>query len=201
MNPTIEASRLPMIPTSAQLWGLRVLFLGGLGILPSALAGSPLPAFAFGLAWGPNGAFLMAFMRGTLHLPHFLVPVQPMEPVLYRWVGVGFVKRIVATRMWPLVNFQEPPPKPNSREELLDRIELTTKGAEVCHGATFTLALFVALFLLAAGAFSAAAWVFAFNMLLNGYPVMLQRVNRWRVQRVRASMRQENLTSGRASTY
>jgi hypothetical protein len=30
-------------------------------------------------------------------------------------------------------------------------------------------------------------WIFAFNLLLNGYPVMLQRVNRWRVQQVRAS--------------
>jgi hypothetical protein len=39
-----------MIPTSARLWELRILFLGSLGVLPSALAGSPFPAswiFAF----------------------------------------------------------------------------------------------------------------------------------------------------------
>jgi hypothetical protein len=103
--------------------------------------------------------------------------------------------------MWPLVNFQEPLPKPKNRQELLDRTELFTKGAEACHGATFILAFFVALFWLAVGRFSEAVWFFAFNVLLNGYPVMLQRVNRWRVQQVRTSMRQENLTSGRASVY
>jgi hypothetical protein len=98
-----------MLPTSAQLWGLRVLFFGSLIVLPGALAGSNFPAFAFALAWGPNGLFLMWFMRGALRLPRLLMPVQPMEPVLYRWVGVGFVKRIVATRIWPLMHGGELP--------------------------------------------------------------------------------------------
>jgi len=176
-----------MIPTPAQLWGLRILFFGSIGVLPSALAGSPFPALAFALAWGPNGLFLVWSVRGALHLPRFLVSVQPMEPVLYRWVGVGFVKRIVATRIWPLMIGWEPPPKPRNRQELLDRIESATRGAEVCHGATFIMAFLVALFLLAVGQFSAAVWIVAFNVLLNGYPVMLQRVNRWRVQQIRAT--------------
>ena len=61
-----------------------------------------------------------------------------------------------------------------------------TKDAEVGHGATFILVLFFALIFLAVGKYPEAACVFAFNLLLNGYPVMLQRVNRWRVQQVRA---------------
>lgn len=80
------------------------------------------------------------------------------------------------------------PPKLKNRQELLDRIDLSTSGAEVCHGATFILAFCVALFYLVTGQFQAAAWIFGYNMLLNGYPVMLQRTNRWRVQQVRASM-------------
>lgn len=185
---------------SAQVWGLRILVMVSLAFLCS-LAGSAFPALAFALAWGPNGLFLVAFMRGALHLPRFLVSVRPIEPVLYRWVGVGLVKRIVATRMWPLMNGFEPPPKPKNRQELLDRTELATKLAEACHGATFILVFFVALFWLAVGPSSEAVWIFAFNVLLNGYPVMLQRANRWRVQQVRGSTRQENLTSGRASEY
>lgn len=184
-----------MIPMSAQLWGLRILVIVSLVCL-CYLAGSGFPALALALAWGPNGAFLVAFMRGALPLPRFLVPVRPIEPVLYRWVGVGLVKRIVATRMWPLLNGFEPPPQAKTRQELLDRTELATMGAEACHGATFILVFLVALFCLAVGRFSEAVWILAFNVLLNGYPVMLQRVNRWRVQQVRASTRQENLTSG-----
>jgi hypothetical protein len=189
-----------MIPTSAQVWGLRLLIMVSL-IFLCLLDGSGFPAIAFALAGGPNGLFLVAFMRGALHLPHILVPVRPFEPVLYRWVGVGLVKRIVATRLWPLLNGFEPSPEPKNRQELLDRTELATLGAEMCHGATFIVVFLVALFCLAVGRFSEAVWLLAFNSLLNGYPVMLQRANRWRVQQVRASMRQKNLTTGRASEY
>jgi hypothetical protein len=96
---------------------------------------------------------------------------------------------------------QEPPPKPRNPQELLVRIDLSTRGAEVCHGATFILGFLVALPLLAVGQFREAVWIVAFNVLLNGYPVMLQRVNRWRVQQIRASTLHGNLTSERASAY
>jgi hypothetical protein len=95
----------------------------------------------------------------------------------------------------------KPPPKPRNRQEFLDRTESATIGAEVCHGATFILASLIALLLLFVGQFAEAMWIVAFNVLLNGYPVMLQRVNRWRVQRARASTRQGDLTRERASAY
>lgn len=177
------ALRFQMIPLSTQVWGLRVL---GIAVFLFSMAGSGIPAMAFTLAWGTNGLSFYALNRGALRLPRFLEPVQPMEPVFYRWLGVGLVKSIVATRIWPLLWGLEPPPKPKNRQELLDRTELTTKDAEVGHGATFILVLLFALIFLAVGKFSEAVWVFAFNLLLNGYPVMLQRVNRWRVQQVRA---------------
>jgi hypothetical protein len=189
-----------MIPLSAKVWGLRILVVATLVSL-DALAGSGMASLAFGLAWAPNGLFLSASMRGALHLPRVLERVHPMEPVLYRLVGVGLVKRIVATRMWVLLNGFEPPAKPKNRQELLDRTELMTKFAEVCHGATFILVSFVALLCLAAGWFSEVVWIVAFNVLLNGYPVMLQRANRWRVQLVRASTRLETLKPQRASAH
>jgi hypothetical protein len=173
-----------MISLRAKVWGLRILFIVGMALL-SGLFG-PAPPCAFCLAWGPNGLFLAALMRGVLHLPRFLEPVHPIEPVLYHWVGVGFVKRIVATRLWPMVNGFPPPVKPVDRCEFLDRIELGTKGAELCHGATFVLAFSVALYCLVVGWISATVWILVFNLALNGYPVMLQRSNRWRIHQVRA---------------
>jgi hypothetical protein len=177
---------LQVIPSSAKVWGLRILALVGIAFLCS-LADSGNPALAFALAWGPNGLFLVAFMRGALQLPRFLEPVHPKEPVLYHWMGVGFVKRLVTTRVWPMLVGIEPPPKPKNRHEFLYRTELTTKSAEICHGATFILALSVALFCLAVGQISAAVWILVFNMALNGYPVMLQRSNRWRIHQIRAN--------------
>jgi hypothetical protein len=107
--------------------------------------------------------------------------------VLYRWVGVGWVKQIVATPLWPLLHGFEPPPKLKNRRELLDRTEHMARGSEICHAATFILAFFVALICMAVGRISQALWILAFNLVLNGYPVMLQRVHRWRIHQVRGS--------------
>lgn len=188
----IEASRFQIIPLSVQVWALR------LSLLFLFFIDEGKPAMAFALSWSPNGLFIIALQRGGLHLPRFLNPVHPIEPVVYRWLGVGLVKRIVATRMWYLLVGIEPPPKPRNHQELLDRIELTTKAAEVCHGATFILVLFVIPYFLAAERLAGAAWIFTFNLLINGYPVMLQRVNRRRVQQIRVSTKGE-LARERAS--
>jgi hypothetical protein len=173
----------------ATVWCLRLLLLATLGCL-CFLADSGSPALAFALTWGPNGLLLFATTSGFLHLPRFLESVHPIEPALYRWLGVGWVKRLVATRLWPRVIGVEPPPPPTKRNAFLHYTEAAAKGAEVCHLATFVLALSVALLCLAVGPRSAAGWILGFNLLLNGYPVMLQRSIRWRLQQLRAT-RQE----------
>ena len=183
---------LERIPLSVTVWTLRIIAVVGIVFL-CALAGSGMPSLALGVVWVPNGLFLSAFMRGALHLPRFLEPVKPIEPVLYRWVGVGLVKRIVSNPLWPMMHGFEPPPKLKDRQAFLDRTEQTARGAEICHGATFILALFLSLICLAVGRIPEALWILAFNLLLNGYPVMLQRVHRWRLQQVRAQARHENL--------
>ncbi len=183
-----ESPESRSISVSARLWALRLLFCA-FPVFLSTLANSSLPLWAFALAWGPNGIFLSAFMRGALRLPRLLEPVHPFEPAIYRWAGVGLIKRIVETRTWPLMAGFEPPPKAKSRQELLDRTEETARGAEICHAATFLLASLVMLICLAVKNYAAALWIFAFNMLLNGYPVMLQRTHRHRIQQIRAQQR------------
>jgi hypothetical protein len=89
-----------------------------------------------------------------------------------------------------MVNGFDPPPKAKSRQELLDRTEQTARGAEICHLATFAFASLAMAIYLAVGSVSAAIWILVFNFLLNGYPVMLQRVHRWRIQQIRMESRQ-----------
>jgi hypothetical protein len=180
-----SARELRSMPVPAKVWALRVLSVAVIVGL-CALAGSGIPSWALALAWGPNGLFLMAYTRGVLKFPRALEAVHPAEPVLYRWAGVGLVKRIVATRMWPMLLGFEIPPKPPNRRAFLDATERSMRGAEICHAATFVLALCIAAYCLAVGSISLAVWLLGFNLLLNGYPVMLQRSNRWRVQQVRA---------------
>ncbi len=174
------------MPLWTKVWALRIAVFAGIAVL-CLLANSVSPALAFALVWIPNGVFLAFFIGGFMRLPRVLVHVHSIEPVIYRWIGVGLVKRIVTTRLWLMLVGLEPQPKPNSRDELLDRAEQVTKGAEVCHGATLILALAVAFICLFAGLASAAAWILVFNTALNGYPVMLQRSNRWRLHQIRAA--------------
>jgi hypothetical protein len=143
------------------------------------------PAIAFALTLGPSILFVAAFMAGALPFPSFLNSVRPLEPVLYQWLGVGLVKRVVATRIWPVLVGVVPPPRPTDRTEFLNSVERSTHGAEICHWPTFVLACGVAILCFVFGRVSLAAWIMAFNVILNGYPIMLQRSNRWRLHRIR----------------
>jgi hypothetical protein len=173
-----------VISLRSKVWTLRVLIVSAI-VLLCAWAKSGIPSWGVCIAWSPNGLFLWAFMRGTLRFPRFLEPVHRVEPVIYRWLGVGLVKRIVANRVWPMLHGVTPPSKPSARADFLDRIELDMKTAEICHAATFVLASCVAAYYLADGRASVAIWISVFNVALNAYPVMLQRSNRWRMQQAR----------------
>jgi hypothetical protein len=189
MPKNLAASDRPsVVPLSATVWALRTLVLAFIVFLCVA-ASSLSPAFAFAVAWGPSVLFALAFLSGALRFPALLNSVHPIEPVLYRWLGVGLVKRLVATRVWPAFVGVVPPPNPTNRSDFVDRIEHSTQGAEISHWPTLVLASGIALLCLVAGRGSVAAWILVFNVLLNAYPIMLQRLNRWRLQEIRANPR------------
>lgn len=173
---------------ATKVWALRILLVAAI-VLLCVLAKSGTPSWAIAIAWGPNGLFLAAFTAGVLRFPRAFEPVHAREPVLYRWLGVGLVKRIVANPLWPLIHGFKPLPKAKNREEFLVRIEAGMKGAEICHAATFILASCVAVYYVTVDQLAVAAWITVFNVALNAYPVMLQRSNRWRMQRARLDSR------------
>jgi hypothetical protein len=177
--------RRSLITSSIFAWGLRLLVIGTITLL-CLLTDSVFPAIGFALTWIPNYPLFIAAAGGVLRLPRRLAKVHFIEPVLYRWAGVGLVKRIVTTRAWLLMVGLEAPEGQTTRRNQMERIELLTKGAEVVHGAAFVFAASMALLCVAIGGVPAAVWIAAFNLGLNGYPVMLQRSNRWRLQQIRA---------------
>jgi glycosyl-4,4'-diaponeurosporenoate acyltransferase len=179
-----------VIPLSAKVWGVRILIVATI-VLLCVVAKSGIPSWAVAISWSPNGLFLAAFTRGTLRFPRAFEPIHPIEPALYRWLGVGLVKRIVANQVWPMVHGFKPPEKPKNRDDFLDRIELNMKAAEICHAATFVLASCIAMYYEATGRTSVAIWITAFNVAFNAYPVMLQRLNRWRMKQGRVSTTRE----------
>jgi hypothetical protein len=177
-----------MTPARVAAWSLRLLVVAGI-VLLCRLAHTGIPAVAFALAWVPNYPFLGAAMTGALRLPRCLVPVHAVEAAVYGWLGIGAVKRLVTSRGWLLLVGLEPPQKSPDHLTLLQRTDQLTQGAEVCHGASFVFATGMAVFCLAIGGHVATLWIVIFNIALNGYPIMLQRSTRWRVQTIRATHR------------
>jgi hypothetical protein len=188
-----KSDRASVISLRATARVLRVLIFVFIAFL-CATTDSPEPAIAFSLTLGPSVLFVAAFMAGALKYPIFLNSVHPLEPTLYHWLGVGFVKRVVATRIWPELVGVVPPRRPTGRTEFLNSIELSTQGAEICHWPTFVIASGVALLCLVLGRTSLGVWIVVFNVILNAYPIMLQRSNRWRVHRIREHAAPERAT-------
>ena len=175
-----------------KVWALRFLVIATIVSL-TFVTGSNAPALGLMVAWTPNVLFLVGFQQRVLRFPRFLEPVSPIEPALYRWLGVGLLKPIVASPLWPMIHGADPPAKLTDRQALLDRTETDAKRAEICHLATFFVVIFAALYYRSDGRITEAAWITGFTVLLNGYPVLLQRVHRLRVRNLRAPERRKGV--------
>jgi len=110
-----------VIAQRTKAWSLRFLVLAGIALL-CWWCGSVIPAIGFALAWIPNYPLFVAIAVGALRLPRRLEPVHPIEPVLYRWVGVGLVKWLVTTRPRLVMMGFEWPQQAVSRQLRLERV-------------------------------------------------------------------------------
>jgi hypothetical protein len=147
------------------------------------LLGASSAAFAFVVVWVP-----MAWL-GTVgrvvrpRLPsgwHELRHVE-RDPRLYERLGVKGVKRLL--RRGPLAAFNPGLHLPPERSpQHLAELEQRMKDAEASHLILLVATLGVVVNAAARGWWLAAGLTLLFDVLVNGYPVMLQRYNRARLQ-------------------
>lgn len=114
---------------------------------------------------------------------------------IYRWCGVGLFALVLRWIGWELALRKD---QPISRDlTRLSNYESGTRGSEAVH---LCSAVAVAGFTLWAGWHTSihdVQWLVLVNILVNVYPVMLQRYNRPRVARVIDAMqRREDLSPG-----
>lgn len=167
--------------------GPRVLAVTG----ATAVAGATLtwswrrfgPAsrrFAFVAVWAPMTWLGVVSRYLTPRLPeryHRLRDAELGGAQLYELLGVRVAK--AALRRGPLARFNphlhlpaEPTP------ERICRLDQRMRDAEASHAILFVATLGAALVARARRHRSAARWMLAWNVVMNGYPVMLQRYNR-----------------------
>jgi len=143
----------------------------------------------WGYAIAVNFLFMIVFWSwfGALFTPDFssgYFAIRPFEQngVVYRWLGVKYYVSVLRLIGWERILRQEIPI--NTRLYSLRKYEYSTKGSEAAHLlATLCVAT---LTVWAALQFSLAHihWLVLFNIVLNVYPVILQRYNRPRVARL-----------------
>jgi hypothetical protein len=100
---------------------------------------------------------------------------------IYRYVGVRYFKALMTSRTYrrlnPHFNFRPASVTPRDLMKMM-------QDAEAAHAVVFGLMLLCSAAALVAGSSYAAAWLMVFNIIGNAYPVMLQRYNRGRVDRI-----------------
>lgn len=151
------------------VWGLRVLGPSSVG-------------FAFLVVWLPM-TWLGTISRVVRpRLPEGFHRLRPFEQDgrIYERVGVRIAKQ--ALRRGPLAAFNPDLHLPKERTaENLAHLDQRMRDAEAAHAILFVVSVVIALNAMLCGWWAAAAATVAFDIVMNGYPVMLQRYNRARL--------------------
>jgi hypothetical protein len=143
------------------------------------LLGATSAAFAFLVVWVPMtwlGTVSRIFQPRLPRRYHELRAFE-RDPSMYELLGVRLVKRLL--RRGPLAMFNPGLHLPAERSpERLAELEQKMKDAEASHFVLLIAMLGVVINAAARGWWVAAGLTLLFDVLMNGYPVMLQRYNR-----------------------
>ena len=165
--------------------GRRLLVAAATGVAAAALLfgvrllGAPSAAFAFLVVWVPMTWLGTVSRVARPRLPRRYHELRGFEldPWLYELVGVRLVKRLL--RRGPLAVFNPGLHLPAERSpERLAELEQRMKDAEASHFILLVAMVGVVANAAARGWWTAAGLTLLFDVLMNGYPVMLQRYNR-----------------------
>jgi hypothetical protein len=144
------------------------------------------PIFAFLINWLVMSwvAMMGQFVTFPL-LPSTYYEIKPFEQSgqVYERLGIFIFKKIV--RRGPLTVFSPTLRFSNKRTvSSLRTLENEMRKAETSHLAIFFVILLLVGYALLKGWLDAVAWLLLFNILFNGYPVILQRYNRLKIEKL-----------------
>ena len=145
------------------------------------------PWFALAVVWIPMTALGTVSHVVPIRLPERFHRLRPFEldGQIYECLGVRSFKRVL--RRGPATWFNPSLHIPASMDaDSLARLDAAMRNAEATHAVLFVATLPVLAHAVVRRWWAAAAWTLAFDVVLNGYPVMLQRYNRGRLANVRA---------------
>lgn len=156
------------------------------GFLVIYFSGEIFTFTSFVFSWTLN-FILMAwftFVASQLDLKldsdYFSIKSFEKEGKIYKYFGVHFYRKLLVMTGWEKLNRQKNPVK-NKLSSLKIR-EYETRSSEFGHTIIALIVLIVTF--VVSGSWNDAKWLIITNILLNIYPVMLQRFNRPRYQKI-----------------
>jgi hypothetical protein len=141
------------------------------------------PVFAFLVNW-----LVMSWVAVNGQVVHLsfapsYYDIKPFEQTgqVYERLGIRLFKRLV--RRGPLSMFSPTLRFPKDKTiPALRTLETEMRKAETGHVLIFVVMLLFVCYALLQGWLDAVAWMLLFDILINGYPIMLQRYNRIKLQ-------------------
>ena len=180
---------LPTVTVEVAVVAAATAVLAGLLVWAGRALGARSVAFAFLVNWMTMAWMGIAGRLFPPRLPERYFAIRSFERSgrLYEAVGVRVVKW--AVRRGPLHLFNPHLRLPRDPTAAgLRHLERRMREPETAHVWLFVMMLAVAGHALVRGWWAAAAWTMLFNVVLNAYPVMLQRYNRrWLLSRLAAA--------------
>lgn len=103
------------------------------------------------------------------------------EGKIYKWFGVDEFRKVLVWVGWEKINKASNPVKKNL--DALRHLEYSTRQSELGHLIIFFIVSIFTLFVASHYGVIQASWLFLLNVILNVYPIGVQRYNRPRLRK------------------
>ncbi|HCD51950.1 MAG TPA: hypothetical protein DEQ34_05860 [Balneolaceae bacterium] len=120
--------------------------------------------------------FVTETLQPELSSSYFLPKSWEKEGRIYTWLGVQEFRKLLVWSGWEKLNKAANPV--NTRSETLKKLEYGTRKSEIGHLIIFFTVLVVTLFVVVKENIAEADWLIFLNIILNVYPMLVQRFNR-----------------------
>jgi len=141
----------------------------------------------FAFAWALN-FLLMACaltftetLKSQLNSPYFKDKTWERNGKIYEYFGINLYRKLLVWIGWEKLNKKSSPVEKN-RAALL-HLHYRTKHSELGHIIIFLIVLGINVFVAIRFGIAQSFWLLILNVLLNLYPIFLQRYNRPRIER------------------
>lgn len=155
----------------------------------------------FGVAlWTGLDSFLFAWVLNLMLmmcLQGFTKAIQPkltsnyyhlkkweQEGKIYKYFGVNIFKKLMVLIGWEKIHKKDNPVK--NSVEALENLEYSNRQSEFAHLIVFLIIMVFTIFIAIQFGIVNSLWLLILNIILNLYPVMVQRYNRPKFKRLLA---------------